>query len=1352
MKTKFSFLIFFIFISHLLLAQDFRIISSTSKSIIVEYKPVYTDTSLKIIDRTNFLGTGLLNGSYDKNTKSGAPLLPYRLFNIGVPQEFGNTIQILESQFITLSGKPAPRPTTEYSNGTRIEKFVVDEKLYSEAKNEDFVAFDEFGFVRELPVQTIKIAPVSYSSSTGKTTFYTRIVFQVNFASPSGTFSQITDSFLKNVVLNLEIAGNWGFSNKRLSKIAPQPSVLAEGKWVRFEINEEGIYKIDYNAFVNLGFTPGAFNPQTIKIYNNGGYQLSERVNASKPVDLIENAITVFGEEDGVFNTGDYILFYGRGVDFWEPKTYKEASNNFGDSITVTKVVRVKHDFTKKNYYWITYGGSNGKRMDSKNPVTSVPSVIQETTSAFVFKEDNTKKVEETGRLYLGDYFNSTDKEETYITSLNELVPDSRINYTFSLASVNKSIDNSVSKDLHFTIYESNQSILSDIIYFWVSTYGVGILVNKKANYTGTLADNRSNLKISFDGINNQSKTAYLDFFEIEYLRYLRAVSDNITFYSFDTTGVVQYKLSNFSNSLIEVYDVSDYANVKKIFLQPNIDISGGNCNFSINTAKGMIDKYLAINNLAYKSIPAVKTDIVNSNYRGEQQGSEYLIITDPVLQSSAENLRSYRANQSPNKYSSQVYYTDKIFNEFSGGLSDPTAIRDFLKYAYDNWITKPKFVLFLGDGTYDYFGLNENGLGKNIVPTLQTVESLDEVESYPVEDYFARISGSDTKIDLALGRINVHTVDEANNVIDKIKKYEAYNETDKNWRSVITLIGDDGFPLKNFDTSLHVDQQEQIAQYYIPKVFNLNKIYLASYPTNITSSGRRKPAVNQSILDAMNNGSLIISYIGHGSPNQLADENILETSSVDFLKNGKFFFLTAATCDFGKFDAASEESGTEKMLLARDVGIIGALGASRKTYPGPNFELGSSFYHHLLTSKDQAGKPVTIGEAYFLTKQHQSYFINNDERYLLFGDPALRLRIPQLPVNVDSINGRSTSLSSQVKALDNLSIKGTVLNIDNSRSNFNGEALISVFDSEKDVVVKGQDGDPSTYNIKYQGGLIYRGKVSIANGEYSTNFIVPKDISYENKNGKIVTYVYNADNDGVGYSDNIIVGGTNTTVVNDGKGPKVEIYFDNFSSRDSYLVSSSFTLLVKLNDETGLNTTGVGVGHKLEAVINDDDSGPIDLTSYFVGDLDSGGKSGVITYSFSNFTPGEYKIKLKAWDVFNNSSIVETYFTVVESNSLVIKDIVNYPNPFASNTTFTFQHNLTKPINARIKIYTVSGRLIKQLENTNIIDKFVRVDWDGRDEDGNSIANGTYLYKLIVETVDKEFSQDVLGKLSVVR
>ena len=1349
MSKKFSFFAAFLLLCNILFAQDYKIISSSATSITVEYKPVFTDTSVHKESGTAFLGAGLLYGNYSKSVKAGAPLLPFRLLNIGVPQEFGNTITVLETQSFSLTGKPSPYPTVYNENGTKLTKYEVNELLYSQYTNEDYAVFDEFGYIREIPVQTIKISPVRYFPQSNEIKYYTKIVFQVNFASASASSSVINDAFLKNVILNYSVAKNWGATSVKLSKKASESSVLASGAWVRFNVTEEGIYKIDYSTLSTLGFTPSSVDPRTIKIYNNGGYQLPVGVNTTRPVDLVENAIYVSGESDGTFDSGDYILFYGRGVDFWEPSTYKVYDSSTRDSVTVTKVKRVKHQFTTKNYYWITAGGTTGKRMESKTPVTADASVTQTTSKAYVFKEDETTKIEETGRLYFGDLFSSSAKSRTYTNTLNEFVSGTTVNYTLNIAHVDLGGDTS---SLPMYLYESGTLILTSSSGISAGVYGFGCLVNKTASYTGTLESNRSTFKIAFDNFPSSTRKMYLDYFEIEYQRYLNAVSNSLTFFSLDTAGVVNYKLSNFSSSAIEVYDVTDYSNVEKVYLQADVNISGGDCSFNFNSTKNDVHKYVAVTSAAYKSVStSSKETISNSNYRGESAGVEYVVIAPPALETDANTLSSYRSGSAPVKHTSAVFLTDKIYNEFSCGVVDPTAIRDFLKYAYNNWTTKPLYVLFLGDGTYDYLEINTNSASKNLIPTMQTEESLDEVESYPVEDYFARISGTDTKVDIAIGRICVHSSDEAQAVIAKIKEYEALDETDKNWRNLITLVADDAFPLKNLDYSLHTNQAEQLAESYIPKTFNLNKIYLAAYPTNITSSGRRKPDVNQALLDAMSNGTMLLSYIGHGAPNVWADELILETSSTTYLQNTKYYFLTAATCDFGKFDASSEESGAEKMCIASGTGSIGALAAARPTYPGPNFQLSSYFFYVLLTQKED-GIPISIGKAYFLTKQNQSNTLSNDERYLLFGDPALILKIPQLPVNVDSINGVVSSVSSQIKALDNVTIKGTILNADNTKSTLSGEALISVFDSEKDVAIAGQDDDPSTYNVTYQGGLIYRGKVTVTNGEYGAAFVVPKDISYENKNGKIVTYFYNSSSDGVGYSDNIIVGGTNTSVTDDGTGPVIEVYFDNYSSQGSYLVNSSFTLLVKLSDQTGLNTTGVGIGHKLEAVINDDDSNPIDLTNYFIGDLDSGGKSGVISYSFSNYEPGEYKIKLKAWDVFNNSSISETYFTVVESNSLVVKNVVNYPNPFSSNTTFTFQHNLSKEINAKIKIYTVSGRLIKQLENTNIIDKFVRIDWDGRDEDGNSIANGTYLYKLIVETVDKEYTQDVLGKLSIVR
>jgi hypothetical protein len=284
------------------------------------------------------------------------------------------------------------------------------------------------------------------------------------------------------------------------------------------------------------------------------------------------------------------------------------------------------------------------------------------------------------------------------------------------------------------------------------------------------------------------------------------------------------------------------------------------------------------------------------------------------------------------------------------------------------------------------------------------------------------------------------------------------------------------------------------------------------------------------------------------------------------------------------------------------------------------------------------------------------------------------------------------------------------------------------------------------------QGGVIFRGRVSVGNGEFNASFVVPKDILYENKNGKIIFYFFDENSDGLAFTRNITIGGTDTTAVNDGEGPEIEIYFDDASYYGSYLVGPEPRLIAKLNDETGLNTTGTGVGHKLEGILNEDDSNPIDFTNYFTGELDASGKTGEINFKFNSMEEGDYTLLVKAWDVFNNFSSESSFFTVVSDDQLVVRDVYNYPNPFNSSTTFTFQHNLNGTINASIKIYTIAGRMIKVIEASTINDKFVKIPWDGRDEDGDILANGTYLYKIIVRSDNGDFSQSILGKMAVIK
>jgi hypothetical protein len=595
---------------------------------------------------------------------------------------------------------------------------------------------------------------------------------------------------------------------------------------------------------------------------------------------------------------------------------------------------------------------------------------------------------------------------------------------------------------------------------------------------------------------------------------------------------------------------------------------------------------------------------------------------------------------------------------------------------------------------------------------------------------------------------LTVRNLTEANNYIDKIIHYENNSERG-NWRNLITLIADDGYTSTGYEGSEHTFPSERLANLIIPQSFDLKKIYLANYPVVITGSGRRKPTANTDIINAMNQGSLLINYIGHGNPDVWAHEYVFERSvAVPQLENDKYFFLCAATCDFGYYDRPNFQSGAEEILFLKNAGSIATFNSCRLVFSGQNHALNYTLMTNLLDlPRDTMNLSVPIGISVFKTKQDWNTV--NAQKFHLLADPTIRLNVPQYGGSIDSINGQSLSTEIQIKALSKTKITGTILKPDSSVwSDYNGEGLLTVFDSERTKLLE----EIGNFPMVIQGGVIFRGRVSVTNGKFSAEFVVPKDISYENKNGKVIFYFFDPNSDGLAFTNNIIVGGTDTAAVNDGEGPEIEVFFDDAAYANSYLVGPEPNLIVKLFDETGLNTTGTGVGHKLEGILNENQSNPIDFTNFFVGELDAGGKSGEINYRFNKMNDGDYSLEVKAWDVYNNFSNEESFFTVVSSDGLVVRDVYNYPNPFSSNTTFTFQHNLTQPVNVKINIYTIAGRKVQQLEEQNINQKFVKINWNGTDGDGSQMANGTYLYKLIVSTSDGAFNETVLGKMAIIK
>lgn len=1309
--------------------QDFQILQSTAQRIVISYTPKYADTTLRTIEGTEYRFVDVLNSTFHNSNKTGYPQIPSRDFDIGVPSVSGNQIVVRSISTTELSGVPLPFPKPEKDLSQKTQLYTKG-SVYSGNSTypDNFVYQYSSGSIRNMPVITVAVNAARYNPSTSKIEIITKIEFEVVFsgAAKKTTVSKSTDSFLNDVVINSDIAKSF-VTTPNLKKQSVVNSVLASGKWVRFQAPEEGMYMITKSMFASLGI-PDSVDPRTIKIYNNGGKVLSTTVSDSRPDDLVENAIYISNESTGKFSASDTILFYGRGVNFWNYNTKTRAME------------RCSSPYSNENYYWLTYGGSTGKRMSLQESLSASSPIIDTTTAAYAYWEKDEINIGKSGRQFLGDAFTETSKSRVYTKTLEGLLAGSTINYYYRFVNASTSA-------VQFTVAESDNTLLSKYIYGYGSnSYSYGLEDTASLKFSGALTNNVSNLRFSYNSPGTTS-TGYLDYYEIRYNRDLKTASDNLTIWSPKTTGTIEYRLTGFTNNSIWAFDISDNANVK-IISNPQ-RLNGGELRFQAAENSDTISKYLACTPFQFKT-PSDIISMSNQDLHGISNGGKLIIISPTEFIAQANRLKAHRENSSTIAMPTVVADINQIYNEFSGGNRDISAVRDFIRYAFLNWSTKPEYVLFLGHGDYDY--KNIEGTGINFIPPFETVESLNEIDSYNTDDFFARVDGDNDNIDLAIGRLPVQSLAEATVAVNKIIAYET-NSDKSLWRNKITLVADDSFTSSGAtDGSTHTDQSETLSVYYIPSAFDQNKIYLAAYPTEMTSYGRRKPKVNDAIVRAALEGNVIMNYVGHGSPDLWAHEQVfVKDAMIPEFTNSNLFFLTAATCDFGYFDRTSGQSGAEMLILKETGGAIGAFTATRPVYSTLSASLNNEFYDKMFdVARDTLNLPIPIGKSYFLAKKGKVE--PNDQKYHLFGDPSLRLNLPQYSAQVDSVNGSVLTSDIQVSALGKVKINGSVLSSSTGSTKYagyTGEGILTVYDSKQKMPIA-EFG--SNYTVDIQGGVIYKGRVSIQNSAFQTEFVVPKDISYENKNGKIVIYYYNSSTDGLGYSKKIIVGGTDTTTVDDKTGPSISIKFDNEESDGSYLVRPSSTLIVKLNDETGLNTTGSGVGRRLQGVLNQDESNILDFTNYYVGDLNTGGKSGTINYQFNDLSEGEYRIDVKAWDVFNNASSASAFFKVVSGEDLVIDYIYNYPNPFSDNTTFLFYHNYSEPVDVKVKIYTIAGRLIQQIEKYGITERNVKISWDGRDKDSDLCGSGVYLYKLLVSPTNGKAGKSYTGKLAIVR
>jgi hypothetical protein len=672
-------------------------------------------------------------------------------------------------------------------------------------------------------------------------------------------------------------------------------------------------------------------------------------------------------------------------------------------------------------------------------------------------------------------------------------------------------------------------------------------------------------------------------------------------------------------------------------------------------------------------------------------------------------------------------------------------AIRDFIKYVYENWADTLKYVLLFGDGHYDYRQIQLKDQ-PNYIPPFE-ISNNSEVDSRETDNFYVSLGmqGNLNNIDpwISIARLPFNNMEQIEVYKEKAFYYQnsfTLNPDKNGWQTWITLVADDQYGgIGQSGEYYHLQPTEEVNKKFIPDKFNKSKIYLEDYDQISGGLGRWKPKATEDLLDQINRGTILINYFGHGDPDTWAHESALNRSRdiPKFQNEHRLPIWVAATCTWGKYDDPSHTSMSEELIWLPEEGGIGIISASRPVFVFSNVQFAKDFYRFLFRDGSEVQSSRILGDAFYLAMQGEGS--RNYQKYHFYGDPTMRLADPKNIIKIKSIQ------PDTLKALSRVTINAQVMTASGDIINdFEGQAVLHCFDAVDSTAVT-IGGVNTQYN--YRGGTIFKGVVTVSGGELTGSFIVPKSIKYKkDATGRGSIYAWNDQSDAIGFVDTLLFYGSEKQI-SDNEGPEIEVSFKNVPTFfDGDFVSNQPTLVVELSDESGLNLSGE-VGHRIELIV--DSNIKKDVTEFFVYNTDSY-QRGKLEYTLPALSTGHHELKIVSWDNLNNFSERIISFRTSSITELTLNEVVNFPNPFLNDTYFTFQ--LVSPVGEAeitISVYTVTGRKIQEF-NEIARQGFNRIYWDGKDWDGDIIANGIYLYKIVAD--DGEQKVEKIEKLAIAR
>jgi hypothetical protein len=1107
-------------------------------------------------------------------------------------------------------------------------------------------------------------------------------------------------------------------------------SVLNSGKWYKFGILQAGIYKLDYAFLKQLGMAVEGINPANIRIFGHRAGMLPELAGTAREDDIREIPIKVISVSANRFENGDYILAYFPGPEKWK----YDVSKQF--------FVAQKHLYSDTKNFFITADNGIGARINTIPSSSSIENKIINTYNDYGFIEEDKINIAQSGKQFVGDEFGGvSDKSYRFSFPNMSAAASAKLNIAVVGKSETMGATFTVSTDNggnNNTIFIPNVPITQGIVDAGVRTERLITLNNLNNAFT---------IQLNFNRNGDFNTKGWLDFLQINTISTLRYNGQPLLFRSISSVGagaISKFSIQNM-NTNAEVWDVTNPFNVQKI----NYNLSGNIASFNIATDS--LKEFAITENTT--AVPIAFGSIPNQNLHVLPQ-QDMLIITRSAFLSQAQEIAQFHRDKEGLRVA--VAELNQVFNEFSSGNNDITAVRDFIKMFYDraagNVTEMPKYVLLLGDGSY-----NNKNLGDYFLPTYQSNKSYESLETYVSDDYFGLLDDNEggnitntvtELLDVGVGRIPADDVSKAQIALDKIKTYYATSAFG-DWRNQGVFIADDE------DYNIHEIDADTVANQFIrsaPKSMNIDKIYIDAFQQQSASGGATYPAVNDAIDRKLFTGTLFLNYVGHGGPNGLAKEKILTFNDINLWNNAtKLPLFITATCEFAPYDNINENTAGEQVFFKQNGGAIALVTTTRVVYSNRNRIMNGNFMQQM--SNAYSAESMTLGDIIREAKKITNTRDGN-RKFTLLGDPALRLAFPKYKVVATTINNTAfSSPHDTLKALSKITIEGEVLDNGNAlMTTFNGTASVSIYDKIKTINTLINDpASPSNpdgsvaFSFELQKNIIYKGKSKVTNGKFKVTFLVPKDIDYNFGNGKISMYASADNTDAAGNTTDIIIGGAKDTLLTDNKGPNVDVFLNDDKFVFGGITDESPRLFCRLYDENGINTSGNGVGHDITAILDKDTKNIYNLNDFYETTVDDISR-GIVNYPISKLAKGRHTLEIKAWDVLNNSGVGYTEFIVEQKANLALSHVLNYPNPFTTHTRFMFEHNKPGvPLDLKIEIFSVSGKVVKTILK-NINTPGYRVDditWDGLDDYGDKIGKGVYIYRVTLKEEDgKKISQ----------